>query len=193
MFELISGTLFSISANIDNIPIGLSYGVRKIHISLIKNIFICAITSIVTFLSMLVGQNISKFFDVKTTNILGSILLILLGVYPIIKNIFSKKKFDKLNNNNNINIVKNNNDINLKELLIMIITLSLNNIAAGIAASIAGVNIICTTIFTFIFCVVFLYIGNNLGKKINNRLIEKYSEFISSFILILIGIIELFI
>ena len=190
MFELISGTLFSISANIDNIPIGLSYGVRKIHISLIKKFFICAITSIVTFLSMLVGQNISKFFDVKTTNILGSILLILLGVYPIIKNIFSKKKIDKLNNNN---IVTNNNDINLKELLIMIITLSLNNIAAGIAASIAGVNIICTTIFTFIFCVVFLYIGNNLGKKINNRLIEKYSEFISSFILILIGIIELFI
>ena len=86
-----------------------------------------------------------------------------------------------------------NNDISIKELLLIIITLSLNNIAAGIAASITGVNIICTTICTFVFGTIFLYIGNNLGKKINNNLVEKYSELISSFILILIGVMELFI
>lgn len=191
MFELISGALFSISANIDNIPIGLSYGVKKTHISILKNILICIITSIVTFLSMLIGQNISKFFDIKIANILGSILLIFLGIYPIAKNIFIKEKNDRLNENEK-NILMNN-DISIKELLLIIITLSLNNIAAGIAASITGVNIICTTICTFVFGTIFLYIGNNLGKRINNKLVEKYSELISSFILILIGVMELFI
>ena len=191
MFELISGALFSISANIDNIPIGLSYGVKKTHISILKNILICIITSIVTFLSMLIGQNISKFFDIKITNILGSILLFFLGIYPIAKNIFIKEKNDRLNENEK-NILMNN-DISIKELLLIIITLSLNNIAAGIAASITGVNILCTTICTFVFGTIFLYIGNNLGKRINNKLVEKYSELISSFILILIGVMELFI
>lgn len=190
MFELISGALFSISANIDNIPIGLSYGVKKTHISILKNILICIITSIVTFLSMLIGQNISKFFDIKIANILGSILLIFLGIYPIAKNII-KEKNDRLNENEK-NILMNN-DISIKELLLIIITLSLNNIAAGIAASITGVNIICTTICTFVFGTIFLYIGNNLGKRINNKLVKKYSELISSFILILIGVMELFI
>lgn len=191
LFELISGALFSISANIDNIPIGLSYGVKKTHISVFKNILICMITSIVTFLSMLIGQNISKFFDIKIANILGSFLLILLGVYPIAKSIFLKEKNDRLNKNDK-NILTHNN-ISVKELLLIIVTLSLNNIAAGIAASITGVNIICTTICTFVFGTVFLYIGNNLGKRINNKPVEKYSELISSFILILIGIMELFI
>lgn len=191
MFELISGALFSISANIDNIPIGLSYGVKKTHISILKNILICIITSIVTFLSMLIGQNISKFFDIKITNILGSILLFFLGIYPIAKNIFIKEKNDRLNENEK-NILMNN-DISIKELLLIIITLSLNNIAAGIAASITGVNIICTTISTFVFGTIFLYIGNNLGKRINNKLVKKYSQLISSFILILIGVMELFI
>lgn len=190
MFELISGALFSISANIDNIPIGLSYGVKKTHISILKNILICIITSIVTFLSMLIGQNISKFFDIKIANILGSLLLIFLGIYPIAKNII-KEKNDRLNENEK-NILMNNN-ISIKELLLIIITLSLNNIAAGIAASITGVNIICTTICTFVFGTIFLYIGNNLGKRINNKLVKKYSELISSFILILIGVMELFI
>ena len=191
MFELISGALFSISANIDNIPIGLSYGVKKTHISILKNILICIITSIVTFLSMLIGQNISKFFDIKIANILGSLLLIFLGIYPIAKNIFIKEKNDRLNENEK-NILMNN-DISIKELLLIIITLSLNNIAAGIAASITGVNIICTTICTFVFGTIFLYIGNNLGKRINNKLVKKYSQLISSFILILIGVMELFI
>ena len=191
MFELISGALFSISANIDNIPIGLSYGVKKTHISILKNILICIITSIVTFLSMLIGQNISKFFDIKIANILGSILLFFLGIYPIAKNIFIKEKNDRLNENEK-NILMNN-DISIKELLLIIITLSLNNIAAGIAESITGVNIICTTICTFVFGTIFLYIGNKLGKRINNKLVKKYSELISSFILILIGVMELFI
>ena len=38
LFELMTSTFFSISANIDNIPIGLSYGIKKVHISIFKNI-----------------------------------------------------------------------------------------------------------------------------------------------------------
>ena len=196
LFELLSGALFSISANIDNIPIGLSYGVKKIHISILKNIIICVFTSCATFLSMIIGQNIANLFDIKITNMIGSILLILLGIYPIFKKLYKICK----KNERCIKEIKqkrkprqNNNYITLKELIAIILTLSLNNIAAGIAASITGVNVISTTICTFIFGSIFLFIGNNLGKKINNKLVEKYSEIISSIILILIGIMELFI
>ncbi len=197
MFTLISSILFSIASNIDNFPIGISYGIKKIHIPLTKNIFICVITSIVTFFSMLIGQNISSFFNIKIANIIGSSLLILLGIYPIISNIiFKKKNIDKNETKNILNKNKNkitNNHICIKELLLIILTICLNNIAAGIAASITGVNILCTTICTFIFGSILLYIGNNLGKKINNKLIKKYSEIISSVILILIGFMEIFI
>ena len=194
LFELLSGALFSISANIDNISIGLSYGVKKVHISILKNIIICVFTSCATFLSMIIGQNIANLFDIKITNMIGSILLIFLGIYPLFKKIYKICR----NNKRCIKEIKqkerqNNNYITLKELIAIILTLSLNNIAAGIAASITGVNVISTTICTFIFGSIFLFIGNNLGKKINNKLVEKYSEIISSIILILIGIMELFI
>lgn len=193
MFELLSGALFSISANIDNIPIGISYGIKKAYISPIKNIFICIITSIVTFFSMFIGENISFFFDIKFTNIIGAIFFIFLGSYSIIKNIFfiKKRKEEKIIYNKKLCCF--NNKISFKETLTIILTLSLNNIATGFAASITGINIVYTTIFTFIFGTVFLYIGNNLGKKFNNNLLQKYSDFISSIILVFIGILELFI
>ena len=70
---------------------------------------------------------------------------------------------------------------------------NLNNIAAGIAASITGINTFYTTLCTFIFGNIFLYIGNHLGKKIKSEIIIQYSELISSLMLILLGIIEMFI
>lgn len=193
MFELISAILFSISANIDNIAIGISYGVKKTHISLCKNILICVITSLITFFSMYIGQNIFKLINIKLASSIGALMLIIIGIYPIFKKIIDKGlNLNRQNNNNSIYKLKNST-INISELLIIIFSLSLNNIAAGIAASVTGINILCTAICTLIFGSIFLYIGNNLGKKINNKLIKNCSEFISSFILILIGILELFI
>ena len=197
MFELVTSTFFSISANIDNIPIGLSYGIKKVHISIFKNIFICLITSIFTFISMSIGSNISKFLDIKIANIIGSILLIILGIYPILNNFFKKRKMKKIKKKKKIinskDIILKNNSICIKEILVIVVTLSLNNIAAGIAASITGINTFYTTLCTFIFGSIFLYIGNNLGKKIKSEIIIRYSELISSLMLFLLGIIEIFI
>lgn len=191
MFELISAIFFSISANIDNVVIGISYGIKKIHISLFKIFLICCITSVITFFSMYVGQNISIFFDVKLANIIGASSLIIIGIIPLVKKLFLRKHFRK--DSRNYSCYIENRNINVKEIFTTIINLSINNIAAGIAASITGINILCTTIGTLIFGSIFLYIGNNLGKRINNKLIEKYSEYIASLILIFIGILELFI
>ena len=194
MFEILCVALFSVSANLDNIPIGLSYGVRKVHISIIKNIIICIFTSCTTFLSMLIGQNISNLFNIKFANIIGSFFLILLGAFPLLKKSIHWKNYKKINNENlKSKIMKSNSYISSKELFTMILTLSLNNIASGFAASITGINTFFTTLFTFIFGSTFLFIGNNLGKKINNKIVEKYSDIISSLILILIGIVEIFI
>lgn len=192
LLELISGALFSISANIDNIPIGISYGIKKIHIPIFKILLICLITSIVTFLSMYIGQNVSRFFNISIANIIGSILLILIGLYPLVTNYLFKTKIQKSNIENKFSY-NNSYNITIKEVFVMTSTLCVNNIATGIAASITGVNVLYTTISTFIFGTIFIFIGNNLGKKINNKLFERYSLLISSLILILIGIFELFI
>ncbi len=194
MFELLCGALFSVSANLDNIPIGLSYGVRKVHISIIKNIIICIFTSCATFLSMMIGQNISNLFNIKFANIIGSFLLILLGAFPLLKKAIHWKNYKKIKNESRkFKNTNSNSYISSKELFTIILTLSLNNIASGFAASITGINTFFTTFFTFIFGSIFLFIGNNLGKKINNKIAEKYSDIISSVILILIGIVEIFV
>ena len=189
MINLITAILFSFSANIDNIAIGISYGIKKIHICIYKNIIIALFTSFFTFLSMHLGNYIAILLSENVANILGPIVLLLIGFYSIISEIINKKnKSDELFNFQNRKI----NKLSFKELTTLIFMLSINNIAVGIAASVSGINILVATISTFLFSLFLLYIGNIIGlKALNNKFIEKYSSFISSLILVIIAIIQL--
>ena len=189
MLNLLTSTLFSISANIDNIPIGISYGIKKIHVTFLQNIFISIFTAIATFTSMQIGKNVLNFFDIKLANLVGSILLIILGTIPLAKLFFKRKKRSYEDNA----FYSSKALISIKEIIFIIITLSINNIATGIAASITGINALYTAICTLIFGSIFLYVGNHLGKKINNKLVQAYSEIFSSLLLILLGLIEVFV
>lgn len=191
MLNLISAILFSFSANLDNIAIGLSYGIKKIHISNLTTLFIALFTTIFTFASMILGKYIIIFFNENMANSIGSYLLILLGIIYIIKDII--QSFRKNQPNEKKEITKINDIINIKtkELIVIVFILSINNIGAGIAASATGISILLTCIFSFLFSFLFLLLGNNIGKIVIGKYIEKYCNTISAAILILIGLIQL--
>lgn len=192
MINLISALLFSFSANLDNIVIGVSYGIKKIHISFSKNIIIAIFTSLFTFVSMYLGKYLSNFLSENIANIIGSSFLIAIGLFSIIKEYIIGKGNKKDDNGVLVEVRNRVESIRTKEMVTIILMLSLNNIAAGIAASVVGINILFTTICTFIFSCLFLLIGNKIGRNaINNKFIEKYSTLIASLILILLGVISI--
>ena len=184
MIKILYAILYSFSANLDNIAIGLSYGIKKAKIPAKKNVIIAIFTCIITFLAMNIGKYVSGFIPVSISNFFGSFILIFIGISYFLKDIKKNKKkvFDD----------KTPNTIDIKDITTIITILSLNNIATGIVASISGINIEITTIFTFFFSTAFIYLGNIIGiKSIKNKFIDKYSNIISSLILIFIGIVTL--
>lgn len=189
MIDLISAFLFGIAANIDNIAIGFSYGIKNVHISTLKNFFICLCTTFVTFLSLSIGTSINLFLPEGISEILGSLLLIGIGVFFIIKEVltlrYHKDRQDVLKKSKKENLT-------YQELLLLIVTLSSNNIATGIAASITGVHILYTIIFTFLFSFIFMLLGNKIGSKFFNNKLELISNIFSNLILIILGILQLF-
>ncbi len=181
MLTVIQSFLFAFSANIDNIAIGISYGIKNIKIPFKVNSIISIFVAIITFLVMYISRYISNFFEIKIINKIGAYLLIILGSYYIIKDlIYKKKKSDNLSK------------LSLKNIIILSITLATNNVSVGILASMININYFLTLIFTFILSFLMLIFGNRLGRKMINNKIEKYSNIISSLVLILLGILQLF-
>lgn len=195
--------LFAVSSSTDNFIIGLSYGIFKIKINIICNLIIAFISCIGTFVSMLIGETIGNYIPSIYSNYLGSILLILLGLYMLTSSLrgknFTSNKDKKINCYENFiehpEIIDSNNSKNIefKESVLLGIILCINNFSLGIGASITGLNIYLTSFSSMIFSIMFIKLGFYIGNRSIPKNLSNCCEIISSLIIILLGIYELFI
>ena len=201
MALILSALSFSLSSNLDNAVIGIAYGIKKVRIGIIANIIIAIVTSIGTFLSMLVGKYISKFLTHSVANGLGAVVIIILGIYFIIQSIIKlikNTKAKQLALKNVADMIEyaqksdldNSGDIDMKEALIVALGLTLNNLGTGVAASMTGVSIQLTVIFTFILSILAIIFGGVLGNHVLGEFLGKYAPLFSGILLIILGIIE---
>ncbi len=83
MAHLLSSLLLSLASNVDNFAVGIAYGVKRLKISLLSNLLIALISGLGTLLSMSVGDVISSYLPNPVANALGSIVLVVIGLWGI--------------------------------------------------------------------------------------------------------------
>lgn len=202
MAVFLSALLYSLSSNLDNLVIGIAYGVKKIKIGLISNLIIATVTSIGTLISMSVGKFISGFLPTSLTNMLGAVIIMLLGLYFLIQSILklitksysnslALKNVDEIMDYAEKSDSDNSGTLNIKEAFVVSLGLMLNNLGTGLAASITGVNVSITVICTFILSIALLMLGKSIGHNILVSICGKYAPLISGVLLIILGIFEL--
>ena len=201
MALILSALLFSLSSNLDNVVVGIAYGIKKIRIGVIPNLIIAIVTTTGTFLAMSVGAYISKFLPHSIANSLGAVVIISLGVYFVTQSIIKivnstkSKELALKNINDMIEYAEKSDldcsgDINMKEALLIAFGLTFNNLGTGVAASITGVSIQFTVIATFILSILTIIFGEAVGNHVFGKLLGKYAPLFSGILLIILGIIE---
>ncbi|MBP2031840.1 putative sporulation protein YtaF [Clostridium algifaecis] len=152
---------------------------------------------------MKIGKIITQFVPANLTNLSGSTILILIGIWSILEE-FHKKKNIPINREKNSlskleNILSNpenadkdtSGSIDIKESIYLAIALTLNNVGLGIGASIAGLNILFTTVLNLFISIAAITFGYTVGSKYLSNKLGKYAAVISGFIIILLGIYEM--
>jgi putative sporulation protein YtaF len=204
--------LLSLSSNLDNIGVGVSYGVRKINIPFASNILIASITSSGTFLSILLGQSIYLFISPELAGLLGGSIIIAAGIWVILQEkvmrrgeepqeeqkLITETGFSRFGFRHIVSILKNpiiadwdfSGHIDLKEATALALGLTINNIPNGVGAGMLGLSPIVTTISVFFFSIITIWIGISGGLVGSHRL-GKLTGVISGLILISIGVYEI--
>ena len=200
--NLLATILFVLSASFDVFVVAMSYGFKNIKIKPFINFVISFISSLGTFISMEIGLALTNIIPLSVVNILGSIIMLLLGLYCLLdyRKVLKKSTNHKdrnLNPSSPIVILEKpeiadtnkSGTIEFKESILLSIALALNNVGLGIGASIAGLHIILTTIVTLIITIILIPFGFLCSKKLLNTWIGKSGSLISGILLIILAVI----
>ncbi|WP_210468359.1 manganese efflux pump [Sporosarcina sp. 6E9] len=177
--EWLTILLISIAANIDNLGISVSYGLKANRIPFTTNIIIAIISAICTFISITAGQLLSNYLSNSTANFVGGFLIVCLGLWIIIT---SKNKVPSRVIN-----------IGWKESIFLGSLLGLNCLTIGFGAGITGIPPLYASLSIGLFSIISISIGITIGNKIGNTLFGKYSNSFAGSLLIFIGFYEIFI
>lgn len=190
--HLVSSVLFALSANIDTLIVGISYGIKKERIPFAENIVISLITFAGTICSIYMGLQLTLFIPAGTARLIGCFILIILGLYYTVKSMVEYRQ-GKLTPDDwdNPEIKPPDKTISIKEAIIIAFALTINNMGMGIGASISGMQLIPTSIATLLICMVFLYAGNKIGRLRVPGALKRWAEPASGMILIVLGLYEI--
>lgn len=195
--------LIGLAANLDNLGIGIAYGVRSTKIPFLSNLIIAIIGMLITYLSVSLGSWIGTHISRDIANLSGGILVILIGAWTIWTDI--KKSFFDFQKHKRSNqlqqILENpekadtdkNQVISLKESVLLGSALSLNCLGMGFGGGITGIPPLWSGLSVGLISFMTIKIGICMGLKISNSWINKYSNILAGLLLVGIGLYEIII
>lgn len=203
--------LIAIAANLDNLGVGIAYGIQKIKISHRSNLVITVISFIATWLSGAVGEAISLYLSPAIANISGAVLLFGVGVWVFINPIMTAIKENtpivdlNLFGTTRIYIgpteimryperadMDHSRDLGDWEAIMLGIALSINALAGGFDAGTIGISSLTEAVWVGIFSFITIMLGCYFGNKYTAKQLGNYATLISGTLLIVIALHQLF-
>ncbi|HLS34808.1 MAG TPA: sporulation membrane protein YtaF [Bacillota bacterium] len=200
------GLLFLVIAvSLDGFGVGISYGMRNIHVPFIGISIITLCSGIVVFLSMTLGNYVINFIPSYYTSFFGGIILILIGLFVLLNTIIQKAKTNKKLNHRLKSFqslktviqtpekadLDKSGVISIHEALLLGIALALDAFGAGIGAAFIGYSPLLTTLLIACMSGAFLFTGLQIGLLLSkNEYIQKLT-FVPPLLLISLGLINI--
>jgi putative sporulation protein YtaF len=201
--EWLTIILIGIAANLDNLGVGVAYGVQSTKIPVKSNFIIAAIGAVITYFSVTLGSQIGNYIDPDLAHIGGGAILFGLGAWTIwndwqrILTSNQKQKsaegyyLQQILDNPERADTDNNKVISSKESLLLGIALSLNCFGVGIGGGITGVSPLWSSIIvgSMSFCT--MMIGIRMGVKLSYSWFNRFASSIAGTLLLSMGLFEI--
>ncbi|WP_342503978.1 sporulation membrane protein YtaF [Lysinibacillus sp. FSL L8-0126] len=176
---------FTLSSSIDNLGVGLSYGIRKIHVSFGKNLLIAIICFVMSMGGITFGVWLSTILPGMLPVIFGALLLFIIGIRIILlakprKNEPSK---EALQPKNGQSIFKNpeeadfnkSDEIGWGESILLGIALSANALTNGVGAGLLGLSPVVISLTAAIGSFITVWAGVKLGSKVADVQVSSFT------------------
>lgn len=185
--------IFVLASTIDVFILGISYGLKKVHLGLFSNGLIALLSGIGTFLSMLFAQQFHEWISPFQASLISSAILLILAfkmIFELIKNkLGSPSLLHKIQEDPNIVDFNKTSTFEFFEILVLGFMLAINNIGLGIGASLAQLDLFMMASLSVVASFIFMSIGLKLGNICLRTWFYNVAEILSIFLLFLLAIL----
>jgi len=207
--HIFSALFLGLAANLDNLGVGISYGVQKIRVPFLSNFCIALLSGLVVAISVLTGHFLSR--SIAVAGEIGALMIIAIGIWVMVHKTSTRNSLPvaipvmmtfsipikalscivQITKEPSVADFDANGFISTKEAMVLGLTLSFNCIATGVGAGLTGMDPLSSGVSVFIFSMISISSGYLIGWKTASDRFEHLSQVISGAVLILIGIYEL--
>jgi putative Mn2+ efflux pump MntP len=188
--KLASTIVLGISANVENLPVGLAYGLRGVPIGLARNLAIAVVTTVATLLPLMAGRGLRGYFPPEVPDIVAGLLLVGLGFF----NIWIERRKAGEKPEGPLHWQAKEKPLDLRETLVLAGALSINNVGLGFAGGFAGLDHGPVALSVGGFSILLLWLGEWLSRVVAFPLNSRFSwlRLDGNLMIVGIGILVLF-
>lgn len=198
---------FAVSSSLDNLGVGISYGIRKLKISHLSNFIIALVCFLFSFSGIWFGKWISTVLPGTLPVFLGAFVLIIIG-FRIVLLALPRSQQDSIEKTQDAKETKGigalfrnperfdldgSKHIGFGESLILGIALSANALTNGLSAGLLGISPLAISLSAAIGSFLTVWLGVWLGERVANVRIGSFTlgqfgTLLSGIILLLIAV-----
>ena len=203
---------FAVSSSVDNLGVGISYGIREIRIGLGANLLMSFICFMMSIAGISFGIWLSKIIPGMFPLFIGAFFLIIIGIRVILLGIPRKMEsvavsteYDHHQTSNMKGILRNpkaadidnSGEIGLGEAVLLGVALSANALTNGLGAGLLGFSPLAISLTAAIGSFISVWAGVKLGYKlatvrIGSFTLGEFGTIISGIIILIIAITTFF-
>ncbi|BBI32805.1 manganese efflux pump [Cohnella abietis] len=157
------------SSSIDNLGVGLSYGIRNIRISHYSNMLISVICVLFSVCGIYFGMWISKILPGIFPVVLSAFILVIIGLRIILLAVPRKNQAQGIAMSDQVI------SISLLESIVLGVALSANALTNGIGAGLLGFSPLLLSVLAAIGSFVTVWAGVVFGAKMSHIRIGKFN------------------
>ena len=175
---LLAAVLFAAACNLDTVILSMGYAVKGVRVSLSHSLIIAALTTLITWASLLLGAGAARVLSGPLPNLLGGLVLVGIGAWFVLDWLRRLGPAGEAEGENRA------------ATLWGCVSLAVNNAGIGVAAGVSGIAPGWAALANFLVTLAALPLGRALGDKLAGRLLGKYALPLSGALLVLLGIWE---
>jgi putative Mn2+ efflux pump MntP len=188
---LIPATVIAAVSNLDNLGVAVAIGIRGTRIATVPNLIIAAVTMAGTAAAISFGRALSRLVPPTTTASLGSLIIMAVGGGIVLTSLSATRlpecslPLDRALGGKPRHAGER---LLYREALVLGAALSLNNVASGVGAGLAGIPPLATTLLAGAFSLICVASGSFAGHVVGRLLLGRQAPLVSGLALVGIGI-----